>query len=60
MKPKELKEILNFIKQGATLDRIAKHYNISTRTLQRKLKDYKEDVKIARSYYETFLDNLFK
>jgi transposase-like protein len=59
MKPKELKETLNYIKQGATLDRIAKHYDISTRTLQRKLRNYKEDVKIARASYEAWLDTIF-
>ena len=60
LKQKELKEILNFIKKGATMDMIAKHYGISTRTLSRKLKDYKKDVRIARAYYQSFIEELFK
>ena len=59
LKQKELNEILNFIKKGATMDMIAKHYGISLRTLSRKLKDHKEDVKIAREYYKTVVANIF-
>lgn len=59
LKQKELNEILSFIKKGATMDMIAKHYGISTRTLSRKLKDYKKDLKIAREYYKTVVANIF-
>lgn len=60
MNPKQLKEILDYTKKGATLEMIAKHYGISTRTLSRKLKDYKEDLKIARNYYQSFVEGMFK
>lgn len=59
MKDKELKEILNYIKKGATLDLIAKHYGISLRTLSRKLKPHKEELKMARNYYQSYVEGLF-
>lgn len=59
LKQKELNEILNFIKKGATMEMIAKHYGISPRTLSRKLKDYKKDLKIAREYYKSVVSNIF-
>ncbi len=60
MPKQQLKEILNFIKKGATLEMIAKHYGISLRTLSRKLKPYKQDLKIARSYYQSFIEGMFE
>lgn len=59
MDKQQLKEILEYTRKGATLEMIAKHYGISTRTLSRKLKDYKEDLKIARAYYKTVVSNMF-
>lgn len=59
MDKQQLKEILEYTRKGATLELIAKHYGISTRTLSRKLKDYKEDLKVARSYYQTWLERMF-
>jgi len=56
----QIEEILDFTKKGATLEMIAKHYKISTRTLSRKLKDYKKEMEIARSFYQSFLEGIFK
>jgi len=55
----QIEEILDFTKKGATLEMIAKHYKISTRTLSRKLKDYKKEMEIARSFYQSFLEGIF-
>lgn len=59
MPKQQIDEILEYTKKGATLEMIAKHYGISTRTLSRKLKDYKQDLKLARNYYQAFLEALF-
>lgn len=59
--PKEqLEQILDYTRKGATMEMIARHYGISLRTLSRRLKDYKEDVKQAREYYKTVVSNIFK
>lgn len=59
LEKKQLNEILNFIRKGATMDMIAKHYGISLRTLSRKLKDYKKEIKMAREYYKSVVSNIF-
>lgn len=55
-----IQEVENWTKKGITLEMIAKHYKISTRTLSRKLKPYKKDLKIWRNYYQSYLEGLFK
>lgn len=60
MTKSELKEILNYIKKGATLDLIAKKQGISLRTLSRRLKPYKSEVEEARAIYKQVVINIFK
>lgn len=60
LKPKELNEILEYTRKGATLEMIAKHLGISLRTLSRKLKDEKQELRMAREYYKSVVSNIFK
>jgi len=55
---KQKKEILGYIKKGASIPLIAKKLGIPHRTLSRWLKD-DPDVQIAQNYYKAYLEGLF-
>lgn len=60
MNNKQLNHVLYLIRKGATIKQIAKHYEIPLRTFTRKIAKHKEDVKIARNYYQSYVEGLFK
>lgn len=59
MNNKELNEVLNFIKKGATIKQIAKHYEIPLRTFTRKIALHKDKVKEAREHWKMVAEAIF-
>lgn len=59
MDKEQLKQTLEYIKGGATLERIAKKYKMNLRTFHRKLKPFKKEIKLARNYYQMVVERMF-